>query len=175
MEQTHVLLDLDGVIVDFVSSALKSHGREEPHDSVTSWNFYEAWGMTDSEFWAPLKGREFWANLEPYPWGVELYRKVAEILPVTITSAPSVDEECTIGKYDWVKKHLGVTPDECMMGKRKHLLAHPLHVLVDDSPANCMAFQNRSGRFIGFKQPWNKFDAGWEDVLSQLQGLVACT
>jgi hypothetical protein len=54
------------------------------------------------------------------------------------------------------------------------LLAHPFHVLVDDSPANVVAFRNRSGQAIGFKQPWNDFGSDWQQVLEELRGMVIC-
>ncbi len=173
MLRREILLDMDGVVADFVTAALKAHGRTETHDDITSWNFYEAWGMTAAEFWAPCRGKDFWFNIEPYPWAVDLYRGIAKNFPVTISTAPSNDSECARGKYEWLEKHLGVKPSDVMVGGRKYLLANPLHILIDDSPGNVNKFRERSGLAVGFKQPWNKFEHGWQEVLTELEQYIS--
>lgn len=172
MQKREILLDMDGCVVDFVSTALKAHGRQETHDDITTWNFYEAWGMTAEEFWAPCRGIAFWESMQPYPWARDLYEGIKKNFPVTISTSPSEDPECAPGKYNWLRKHLGVRVADCMVGPKKYLMASPLHILIDDAPKNVAKFTERGGLAIGFKQPWNRFDHNWEDVLKELDNYV---
>lgn len=168
MQKRTVLLDLDGVLCSFCDGALKAHGRPEKHDDIKQWNFFEAWGMTAQQFYDGIRGYDFWFNLEPYPWAVDMFRKIKERFPCVIATAPCEDEECASGKYAWLKKHLSVGVSDVMMGSKKHLMAHPLHILIDDSPSGIAAFQAAGGIALGFKQPWNKFDLTHKTIHEEL-------
>lgn len=152
---SNILLDLDGVLVDFNSGALKAHNRSETHDDIKTWNFYEEWGITAKEFWEPLKGHGFWENLEPYPWAAELYKSLREIGDVTICTSPNADEACIVGKYRWGQKHLGLKTKDFMVGPKKFLMANPDTFLVDDYIENVRKFHDHGGWGILFDQPWN--------------------
>ena len=171
MTEWIVLLDSDGVLSDFVSAAIKAHGHDATHESVTSWNFYEGWGLNDEQFWSKCKGKEFWQSIEPYPWATEFYSRLAKMFDVYICTAPAEDDECFAGKLDWYKRVLGVGMNRVVFARNKWLLANPLRLLIDDSPKNVSEFQNNSGMSIGFKQPWNRFTSSWEDVLEQVAPL----
>lgn len=150
-----ILADMDGVIVDFVSAALAAHGRNEPHDSVTTWDFWkDQWGMSSSEFWSKCRGYDFWFGLKPYPWAKEFYESLKSLGEVTITTAPSMDPDCIRAKIDWLNHHLGVHPSDVMCGQKKWLMARN-GLLIDDSPENCLQFKLKKGSVVMFPQPWN--------------------
>lgn len=176
MQKYIIVSDMDGVLCDFVGGALRAHGRSETHDSIDTWNFYEKWGMTLEEFLEPCRSVEFWENLEPYPWAVEMLERISKNFVVFIATAPPDCVEaagaCAVGKYRWLKKHTGIDPGHVMIGARKHLLADPLKILIDDGAHNLVKFQEHGGLAIGFKQPWNKFEHNWEDVLKELDNYV---
>ena len=179
-----ILLDLDGVLADFVSATLVRHRRGESHDQILKWDYFTDWGMTDAEFWAPLRGGGFWTGIKPYPWAREFYRKLATLGEVTIATAPNLDPECIPAKIKWVEQHLGVDQDHVMCGRRKHLMASPGTLLIDDGPhniarhitelaANLEGDHELAGRHaILFPQPWNGGTGDWIDVLHQVKEMT---
>lgn len=165
-----IFLDCDGVLADFVSASLAYHGRSEKHDDIKTWNYFAEWGMTPEEFWRPLRGRHFWANLKPYPWATELYTALKALGDVTIVTSPSDDIECASGKAEWLDFHLGIRPEDCFIGKKKHLLSGN-GVLVDDSESQWRMFVNTGGRCVLFPQPWNCAQGKWFDVVGSVKSI----
>lgn len=151
-----ILLDMDGVVADFVGAACAAHGRTT--DGVDCWNFFEKWGITEDEFWAPINagGREFWANLEPYPWFDELVSMVSMADPkFYLCTKPSTQADCLAGKMDWIHRHFGKHFRRYFFAPDKQWLAAPGRLLIDDSDENCNGFRNSMGGAHCFAQPWN--------------------
>ena len=109
-----ILLDLDGVIVDFLKGAQALHGKSypgHPHDPQTQveqtpWAIEPIWGLSPQELWAPLD-RSFWSNLEPLP-GMsaiisELETRFGEENICLLTS-PIRTDGCIDGKMDWITR-----------------------------------------------------------------------
>lgn len=169
-----VLLDCDGVLCDFVSGALAVHGRShEGHDSVTSWNFFEVWGMTDSEFYSKTKGYDFWFNLKPYDGAVEFYAELSKLTTPVISTAPVMDPECPQAKINWLYHNFGIIMTNVMVGSQKQLMAKPTTLLIDDSPSNVKKFREAGGQAILFKQPWNDGVHTFGDVLQDVEKFLA--
>jgi 5'(3')-deoxyribonucleotidase len=173
-----IYLDLDGVLCDFVSAAYRAHGREY-HGEVLGWNFFEAWGMSATQFWNGIDaiGEPFWSGLSPYPWAGELHRLVAKYDPeYRVATSPSEHPSSAAGKVSWIHEHLpGVT------GKRRHLtsskaeLAKAGRVLIDDSKANCAEWCAAGGRAILFPASHNGLLAPSGDVVAYVKSeLQAC-
>ena len=149
-------LDVDGVLANFVDGALARHGRSDYH--VDCWKFYEKWGMSADQFWEPLQGRDFWVNLEVYDHAWQLYMQhVEHSEQVIFVTAPNRDPECVPGKLEWLRKHFSATIDDVIFTSRKHLLAGPNRLLVDDSFDNCKEFVEHGGQAQLFPQSWNNF------------------
>lgn len=154
----HILIDLDGVLADFVTAALDVQGL--PNVVVDRWEMHECCGLTASDFWGTIdrQGYEFWANIDPYPWKDELLA----LLPTTFTvsTTPSRHPNCAAGKTAWMHQHFrgtnGKVFRDYLIGEHKHLLAAPGRVLIDDSDKNCVKFCEHGGEAILFPQPWNK-------------------
>jgi hypothetical protein len=69
------LLDMDGLIADFVSGISRAHGRPDSYDDPAHFGRYEMaeiWGITDEEFWASAKDEDFLAELEPTAEAAEI-------------------------------------------------------------------------------------------------------
>lgn len=162
----HILLDSDGVLANFVDGALEAHGRSsDGHDSIIQWDIADLWGITDEEFWKPLRGRDFWYNLKPYPWAKEMVTKIKERgLEMTIATSPSSDTECTGAKLEWLHDNLGIKMKDVMVGSKKWLMAKG-NMLIDDSNANCDKFINNGGSALVFPQPWNNGIGDWEFII----------
>jgi 5'(3')-deoxyribonucleotidase len=150
-----ILLDLDGVLVDFISGCLKVLGRHEKHDDIKSWNFYREWGISDEEFWEKCSAPGFWYNLELYPWAKEFYSLLKKHGDVVISTSPSSHPLCTQEKIAFCQDKLDIKRRDIMVGGRKELLAGEGRILIDDYTENINIFNRYGGNGILFKQPWN--------------------
>lgn len=164
-----VLLDMDGVLVDFLRGAQEVHSHVEfPKDQYLD---AKDLSMSKAEFFAPM-GREFWVNLKP----TKEMRKIIEIVEsfvsrenVGILTSPCLTAGCPDGKRDWIRKHL---PDgyvlRTVISNTKHYCAKPSTMLIDDQQRHCYDFWNEGGHSLLFPRPWNKsaeYMSCWEKVL----------
>lgn len=160
-----IYVDMDGVLADFCTAALKVH--ESPFDYRTypvpgQYSMEKILNISASEFWSKIDegGEAFWANLPEFPWTEELidllnrnYRDNWMIL-----SSPSINPKCMSGKMKWLQRLLGKQFRQFMFtpAKYKRLLAEtPGAILIDDSDLNCDQFIKDGGDAIKFPQVWN--------------------
>ncbi len=156
-----IVLDLDGVLADFTTASCVVHGKEDEAPGIDNWDFFKEWGLSGSEFWEPIHvaALSFYKDLvDPYPWMEELILAIDDADDFVILSAPSQSEWCYAGKKVWVDQHiapvLGRSP-ELMIGSKKHLLAGPDRLLVDDNDGNVQKFTEAGGHTVTFPQLWN--------------------
>lgn len=155
-EITEINIDLDGVLADFASEAIRQllpPGKFKPSD-WTSWNWIEQYTSRGS-LTSLFRTTSFWENIPLYPWAKEL----VEALRATgcklqfITDAKGITE-AEEGKTNWLIDH-GFADIPVVFTADKHKYAHPNAVLIDDSNANCEAWRKAGGRDILFPQYWN--------------------
>jgi 5'(3')-deoxyribonucleotidase len=152
-----VLFDLDGVLADFTGSAVRLHGLRDAN--LQSWDWWIRCGLSDEEFWQPIRNPDFWANLEPLADGMDMFDRVATVTDrhrVGILTSAQIPG-ATDGKRAWVKRHLPGFEDNLLTGTAKHLLAAPNKVLVDDSDKNVVAFVGQGGKAVLVPRPWNAY------------------
>lgn len=160
MKNCVVLFDMDGALADFVGGALKAHGKTIPPREI-EWDFYKHPvfnGMSPEQFWAPLANREFWANLDPLPDGMELFRRVADLVGkdrIGFLSSGLCPGSCD-GKRDWIKRHLPGFENAAIFSTAKHLVAHPNAILIDDLEKNIKDFQLFGGNGVLIPRTWNR-------------------
>lgn len=171
-----VLLDMDGVLVDFITPALALHsgGRLE--------SFYEQYpgqpyiqkvlGISDERFCADMD-EDWWAGLEWMHDG----KKILSILEdafgrerIMIASSPVERQGCVEGKRRWIRRNLpkhyhGISGQ--MFGKKKWLMAHPTTLLVDDFDDQVDPFEQRGGLVLHVPRPWNRLHY-WASDASKL-------
>lgn len=152
-----VLFDLDGLVADFRGGALAKHKSKVVPDP-TSWSFWDDMGITEDEFWWPLRGSRFWSGLKPLDDGMALFKKVAKVLPKRqigfLTSAIAVG--AADGKREWIDKHLPGYGPNMLTGTVKHLAAAPGKILIDDSHDNTDAWEEFGGHALLVPRPWNR-------------------
>jgi FMN phosphatase YigB (HAD superfamily) len=150
--------DLDGVLADFVSGALRLHGRTDFPYADIRWGIEEQLGIEPAKFWAPM-GSEFWAGLPLYDDGHAAFSLVARTVGpenVALLSSPCETPGCLDGKRAWVAKHLPEFRKRLFLGGAKHLFAGPGKVFVDDHDANVDAFRAAGGKAVQVPRPWNR-------------------
>jgi 5'(3')-deoxyribonucleotidase len=155
-----IYMDMDGVASDFARGLLRAHGYDV-EKVLAAWpiNEYDAakvLGLTYPQLWYPvnLKGARFWRGLAEYPHFKELYARLQEIAPVVFLTSPSWDPESAQGKIDWLQDRFGRDFREFIITNRKHLLARPNALLIDDDPRNTMMFSGAGGLALTFPMPF---------------------
>jgi len=115
----------------------------------------EFWEWVDRGMWANApKSEQFWL--------LDVCSRLVGKENVIIATVPTKSAECCAGKHDWIMRHLPVwCQRQYCITPRKHKLAHPGVLLVDDSDSNCGRFVTNAdgtptgGQAILCPRPWN--------------------
>jgi 5'(3')-deoxyribonucleotidase len=188
MRPAVIYLDVDEVLVDWVSPVLRLLGHDPDEVlarwsglSPRPWDLFDVIDTSSSRAWWAIDnaGASFWASLEKYPWADELIALCQHHAPTVLLTSPSKHPSSHAGKAEWIAKHFGRDFREYLLGSCKHRVAHPRAVLIDDSPKNCDAFYRHGGRSILFPGVGNNLHAtpGHERVAyvaDQLRRLRTC-
>lgn len=160
-----ILLDMDGVLVDFIGGAKKLHNvhvPNHPHVPATQteqapWEIEPIFGMSAPELWDPM-GRSFWANLDPLPQMPSIVGQLEARFGeenICLLTSPIRTDGCIDGKMDWIKKHLPQYRRRFLVGPAKQFCASERHALVDDHAKNIEAFKDAGGYTFLSPAPWN--------------------
>lgn len=161
----YLLLDMDGVLVDFVKGALEIHnnlttteelyaGKHGGYDIVPLFN------MTAPAFWKPMD-EEFWAKLDWMPDGEEILKLCEETFGrenIVICTKPSPNYGCEAGKRRWVERHLPKHyKDNIEFSAKKWMKAGWSLGLVDDDDNNNKLFTSAGGKAFPVPRIWNQW------------------
>lgn len=155
------LLDMDGVIADFVRGACRLHNQMNPYYNSDFEGFYfnEAWNMKPADFWRGMD-RDFWAGLDWMADGRLLFGFIdSHFGPenTCILTSPCSNDGCYDGKQDWIRAHLPKAYHRrFLIGPEKSYCAGPDRVLIDDRDENIEEFIKFGGHGILVPRPWNK-------------------
>lgn len=140
-----ILLDLDGVLVDFAGGVKKiCPDLDMP---VGQW-----WKM-EPEHWAKCD-YNFWKNLQWLPKGQLILDTVEWLFPnkhITICTSPCATPGCAEGKIEWIRTHIPAYKRKYAICPCKEGLASQQHLLIDDSLDNIEKFVAAGG--YGFLVP----------------------
>lgn len=152
-----IFIDMDGVLCDFVKSALARHGRMDKYP-VQQFDMAAELGISDAKFWKPLVGHEFWRDIEPYEWLDDILNLARAFSGgnITLATSPCSDPFSASGKIEWIKRHAKSMSRSFLIGPGKHHMAKNGAVLIDDNEGNCDKFIDHGGDAILFPQPWNR-------------------
>ena len=169
-----LLLDLDGVSVDFVTEACRIHGRDYDEGAwpAGEYDIAKVLGIDDDEFWEVIhsQGVDFWRTLKPYSWFPALHNALCSLGKVYFVTAPTHSPHSAAGKMLWLKDRFGDDFKDFIITRQKHLLSKSGSVLVDDCDHNIEAFERHGqGKGILFPQIWN---SAYEHVNSDRVGWV---
>lgn len=160
-----ILIDIDGVVADFVRPAHELMGVPCHYENVR-WGFYDDHDVTAEDFWGLVEeaGHDFWATLPVLQPGLELVRfarrmrRYGLVKEIAFCSTLASTTGCHTGRLEWIDHHFG---DEfpAVFTASKHLLADDLTLLFDDKVGNCRDFRAAGGRVRLHPQPWNDMGA----------------
>ena len=165
MKNYEIYLDLDGVCIDFMRSALEVQGYD-PETIFAKWETTQPGELFPSqsiktnpmEFFTnkALETERFWRELKAYEWFGWLYTELNLLGDVMFLSAPSGAPGCLSGKNLWLKDYFGANFSNYIFTKHKDRLAHKNAILIDDMPFNVSAFNARGGTAFLFPRIWNR-------------------
>ncbi|MEN6532315.1 MAG: hypothetical protein ABFD89_01545 [Bryobacteraceae bacterium] len=153
------LLDMDGVLVDFVSGICAAHQVASPYPANNGdYVAIERIVGSATKFWAPANTAEFWDELEPMPDFKEILAAVEGAFGrenICILSSPSLSELCIVGKLRWIARHMPDYKRRFLFGPCKEFCAAVDRVLIDDADTNVKRFGAAGGQTILLPRPWN--------------------
>lgn len=164
-----IILDMDGVLTDFVSAACKAWGVTV--DQITPhWRIGDGWDMAEpiekalditiKDFWAPIDNRaEFWEQIKETPWHDDIRQIVHQVCDhknVRIVTTPSSCATSYIGKTKWLKNQYGEGFDRFAIYPYKEEFAQNGVVLIDDNEKNCAKFVEAGGFAVLFPAYYNR-------------------
>lgn len=146
-QNIQVYLDLDGVLVNFDGGFKKIAGGVSAEDFARV-KFNGDIKAAKSAFWKIVgkAGANWWANLDPMPDGMVLWKFFKTYNPIILTAGRGSGVKD--GKTAWVHKHLGadINPVLASRGEDKpmYITSDPntIHVLIDDTKKNIDAWNN---------------------------------
>jgi len=169
------MLDLDGVLVDFLAGAHKFHGIPYSNEDYPyEYGSYENCpppnsDMNTREFWDALDA-EFWTGLSWTSDGREILAAVEQAFGkenICLLTSPTLNHECIIGKMKWIERELSEYRRRYLIGPAKAFCAAPDTVLVDDANINVEDFAEAGGYTILVPRPWNLLHAA--DTMSSFR------
>lgn len=161
-----IALDMDGVLVDWISDAMRVHGHVyEP--ATYPCGLYEVerhLGLDASAFWKAIDAApDFWQQLQPLPWLDRLLEwSVNHAASVIVLSSPSYHPSSWSGKREWHLRHIAPRWPKVrlVLDQVKGERAKPGRLLIDDHVVNIEAWRRGGGEAWLFPQPWNH---AWAD------------
>jgi len=184
-----LILDLDGVIIDFVRPAMALHSggiaTEADYPPDCQWNIVRATNrvrkqngfgpVTPAHFWSSLD-YDFWMNLKMYPFAQAFVETLGGFGDIHIATAPILSSECVAAKFDWINMYLPAYSRKHSIGADKSVMANSNSVLIDDRDKNCKDFIEAGGHAILVPRPWNKRVGTkghpYDVVIDELRGIL---
>ncbi len=154
-----VLLDVDGVLCDFVSGVMRSVATcSDERADLSEWDFLDKLGPhARRAYLADSAKPGFCYGLDPLPGAVEgVQQLLADGHDLVAVTAPLLHCPTWEGeRRAWLWKHFGIAAREVVFTSRKDLVHGD--VLVDDKPEHVKDWSARWGKCgVLWAQPYNK-------------------
>lgn len=152
-----VLLDIDGVCADFLTSALrvvhKMTGVFYRPEDLTSWDSVQQ--IATDACWDRFREEGFCASMLPYAGAVEGVERLRSIAEVRALTSPIHGRHWYFERAEWCQRHLGIHTDHVYFAKHKHLVHGD--ILIDDRAEHVREWAAAHPRGVGvlWSQPYN--------------------
>jgi 5'(3')-deoxyribonucleotidase len=158
MDTQNILLDMDGVVADFLNPAAAAVGLNLDLVPRGKWDVFAEAGYDLGEVWGKIDNYEFWRSLPIVPKAQTFVALLQEhFMSVTFLTSCSMSADCSKAKMEWLRQYFGpkVKAILCNGYASKALCAKPANVLIDDCDRNVDAFRAAGGQAILVPRPWN--------------------
>lgn len=173
MSKPTILLDVDGVLADFVSAFLdvvrEQLGRSYQPEDVTSFGIANSLRLSKEDFdrCALIVGEPgFCAGLGIYPGAIEGVAHLRSIAEVYIVTSPwNSNPTWTHDREAWLERHFGIPHSRVIHTSAKHLVRGDF--LIDDKTETLQRWSvaNRDGLAVQWATPHNRTD-GWTGLVA---------
>jgi 5'(3')-deoxyribonucleotidase len=156
-----VLLDVDGVLADFLTPSLdfvrREFGVTHSADTFPTWDLFET---VDRRYQAAMEAH--WAqpgwcrDIPPYEGAGAAVMSLREVADVYFVTAQMLHAPCWMWeRVQWLKEHFAADDRHVVFTLAKYLVDGD--VLVDDKPANVCSWAdaNPARRGVLWTQPYN--------------------
>ena len=157
----HVLLDMDGVLANFVDHFCTWFGVPYPYDDPINkgkWDVVELTGLSNDVVWDEINDEDFWREIPTMPEAEDIVKAILDRFHpdnVCLLSSPGRMMWAMPGKILWIRKHFPQFQSHFLFGSQKQFCAHPDSVLIDDYEANVSKFELHGGQAFLVPRPWN--------------------
>jgi 5'(3')-deoxyribonucleotidase len=140
-ELPQIYCDMDQVLVNFMggaNKALEAQGLKPFHHTEK-----------DEKWQALQKVPKFWANLEPMPDAMTLWRFIRQHGPYILSTPSKRMVTCKPEKLEWIRKHLGQVEHVYLVpreDKQNYAMKDGKpNLLIDDYEKNCKEWEAQGG------------------------------
>lgn len=150
-----ILLDMDGVLSDFVGGVCSQFGIRGSVDHCGQFDLAKTLGISENAMWSKVDHYDFWMGLQEMPDAREILRictKYISIENICILTSPALNPLGAAGKIQWIKNHFPEFSRRFLLGPAKQFCCSPDNILVDDYERNVALF-GRNGVLV--PRPWN--------------------
>lgn len=176
MKRPRVLLDVDGVLADFLEASLtvikNLSGKTYTIDDFKTWDLFETVPRAFEQPFYDAVNRPGWCRaLQVYPGAIEGVRALRQVSDLYVVTSPlNHVPTWTHEREAWLHEHFGIPHKQVVHTSAKYLCLGDL--LIDDRPANIEKWEaeHPNGRGLLWDQPYNHgSNAGirvkdWNDV-----------
>lgn len=160
-----ILLDMDGVLVDFHKGVFEMLEIPVP-DEIPDLGFdiysvvhelKPGLNLTVSQFWE-MCGHDFYVNLDWTAEGRAILEQAERLAGpnVFLMTSDVFTIGCSSGKVQWIQENMPDYKRKYLIGAPKFLAARSDTILVDDKDKNCEWFRDRHSNWVLVPRPWNK-------------------
>jgi 5'(3')-deoxyribonucleotidase len=152
-KQYKCLLDMDGVIVNWLDGICEYEDIENPYDNDINWGinrFCNSYGckMTVTRIYEIMDDYKFWAELKPLPFYKSIIDTAYKLFGednVCIVTKPTRSSNSFHGKYSWIQQYIPEFEKRCIFAMDKSFCANKNHILIDDMIVNYSKFIGSGG------------------------------
>ncbi len=178
MSKVRVILDVDGVLADFVTPAVELinslSGTDHKVTDVHTWELYQDLGVPFhiEETTREIMQSEGWcASLKPYPEAIPALHKLDELgAEIIIATSPLGGRHWMADRTEWLQDVLSIPHFQVIHTHLKGLLR--ADIFVDDRHTHCTAWvrENPEGSAFWWQPPYvaTNPDRNWDRVITEV-------
>lgn len=167
------LLDMDGVLVNWLDGICEYEKIENPYDNPINWGigkFCDSYGcpITVKRIYEIMDQYDFWAELKPLPYYKSIIESCFKLFGkdnVSILTKPTKSANSLHGKFDWIMKYVPEFSDKFIFAIDKSFCANINHILIDDMIPNYSSFMRDGGMAYLFPTLQNRRHNFYNDYL----------